>query len=76
MRGRAGLYIGSKTPAEIALPIMAEIVAAKNGVERGETVQMAKDKAQSNSRPRSGAVSETTAPTPPMPISPCLREKK
>ncbi len=28
----AGLYIGSRTPAEIALSIMAEVVAAKNGV--------------------------------------------
>ena len=32
LRGPAGLYIGSKTPAEIALSIMAEIVAVKNGV--------------------------------------------
>ncbi|WP_137890420.1 XdhC family protein [Ramlibacter sp. 2FC] len=32
LHGPAGLYIGSKTPAEIALSIMAEIVAAKNGV--------------------------------------------
>lgn len=32
LHGPAGLYIGSKTPAEIALSIMAEVVAAKNGV--------------------------------------------
>lgn len=32
LRGPAGLYIGSKTPAEIALSIMAEIVALKNGI--------------------------------------------
>ena len=32
LRGPAGLYIGSKTPAEIALSILAEVVAAKNGV--------------------------------------------
>jgi len=32
LHGPAGLYIGSKTPAEIALSIMAEIVAVKNGV--------------------------------------------
>jgi xanthine dehydrogenase accessory factor len=32
LHGPAGLYIGSKTPAEIALSIMAELVAAKNGV--------------------------------------------
>ena len=33
LHGPAGLYIGSKTPPEIALSILAEIVAAKNGVE-------------------------------------------
>lgn len=40
LRGPAGFYIGSKTPAEIALSIMAEVVAAKNGVraERPQTV--------------------------------------
>ena len=27
-----GLYIGSKTPAEIAVSVMAQILAAKNGV--------------------------------------------
>ncbi|AYH43818.1 XdhC family protein [Azoarcus sp. DN11] len=32
LHGPAGLYIGSKTPAEIALSIMAEVVAKKNGV--------------------------------------------
>ncbi|MDX3987987.1 MAG: XdhC family protein [Achromobacter sp.] len=32
LRGPAGVFIGSKTPAEIALSIMAEVVAAKNGV--------------------------------------------
>lgn len=32
LHGPAGIYIGSKTPAEIALSIMAEIVAVKNGI--------------------------------------------
>jgi xanthine/CO dehydrogenase XdhC/CoxF family maturation factor len=32
-RGPAGLYIGSKTTAEIGLSIMAEVVAAKDGVD-------------------------------------------
>lgn len=32
LHGPAGLYIGSQTPAEIALSIMAEVVAVKNGI--------------------------------------------
>ncbi|ACB36555.1 protein of unknown function DUF182 [Leptothrix cholodnii SP-6] len=32
LHGPAGLHIGSKTPAEIALSIMAQVVAVKNGV--------------------------------------------
>jgi xanthine dehydrogenase accessory factor len=34
LHGPAGLYIGSKTPPEIALSILAQLVAAKNGVSR------------------------------------------
>ena len=39
-----GLYIGSKTPAEIAVSIMAEILAVKNGVAlpREMTVEQGK----------------------------------
>ena len=33
LHGPAGLYIGSKTPAEIALSIRAEVVAVKNGID-------------------------------------------
>ncbi|MCZ8403819.1 cytochrome oxidase I [Achromobacter xylosoxidans] len=32
LRSPVGLYIGSKTPAEIAVSVMAEILAVKNGV--------------------------------------------
>ncbi|MBQ5939680.1 MULTISPECIES: XdhC family protein [unclassified Massilia] len=32
LHGPIGLYIGSKTPAEIAISIMAELTAVKNGV--------------------------------------------
>jgi xanthine dehydrogenase accessory factor len=46
LHGPAGLYIGSKTPAEIALSIMAEVVAAKNGVEAATAVPVAAGKAR------------------------------
>jgi xanthine dehydrogenase accessory factor len=44
LRGPIGLYIGSKTPPEIAVSIMAEVLAAKNGVAlpRGMTVEEGK----------------------------------
>ncbi|QXI31760.1 XdhC family protein [Pseudomonas promysalinigenes] len=32
LHGPIGIYIGSKTPAEIAVSVMAEILAAKNGI--------------------------------------------
>ncbi|WP_353147075.1 XdhC family protein [Pollutimonas bauzanensis] len=32
LRGPVGVYIGSKTPPEIAISIMAEVIAIKNGV--------------------------------------------
>jgi len=32
LRGPVGIHIGSKTPAEIAISILAELTAAKNGV--------------------------------------------
>lgn len=47
LHGPVGFYIGSKTPAEIALSIMAEVVAARNGIraERPETVAAGKHRA-------------------------------
>jgi len=33
LHGPIGIYIGSKTPAEIAVSVMAEILASKNGVD-------------------------------------------
>jgi len=45
LRGPIGIYIGSKTPAEIAVSIMAEVLAVKNGVPlpRGMDVAHAKN---------------------------------
>jgi xanthine dehydrogenase accessory factor len=45
LRGPIGIYIGSKTPPEIAVSVMAEILAVKNGVTlpRDMAVARAKD---------------------------------
>jgi len=45
LRGPIGIYIGSKTPPEIAVSVMAEILAVKNGVvlPREMAVALAKD---------------------------------
>ena len=40
-----GIYIGSKTPAEIAVSVMAEILAVKNGVALPGDMSVAKAKA-------------------------------
>ena len=41
-----GLYIGSKTPAEIAVSVMAEIIAVRNGVALPRDLSVAHAKAQ------------------------------
>ena len=46
LHGPAGVFIGSKTPAEIALSIMAEVVAAKNGVDKPPLQNVADGKAR------------------------------
>lgn len=45
LRGPVGIYIGSKTPPEIAVSIMAEVIAVKNGVPLPDdfNVESAKD---------------------------------
>jgi len=47
LRGPIGLYVGSKTPSEIAVSVMAEILATKNGVvlPAAMDVRIAKDMA-------------------------------
>jgi xanthine dehydrogenase accessory factor len=44
LRGPIGIYIGSKTPAEIAVSVIAEILAAKNGVQLPEGLSVAEAK--------------------------------
>ena len=40
LRGPIGIYIGSKTPPEIAVRIMAELLAVKNGVKLPKDLQV------------------------------------
>jgi xanthine dehydrogenase accessory factor len=47
LRGPVGIYIGSKTPAEIAVSIMAEILATKNGIRLPIEMDVAEAKARS-----------------------------
>src|SRR6218665_105386 len=44
LRGPIGIYIGSKTPPEIAVSVMAEILALKNGVTLPHDVEVAQAK--------------------------------
>ena len=44
LRGPIGIYIGSKTPPEIAVSVMAEILAVKNGVALPRDMDVAQAK--------------------------------
>ena len=44
LRGPVGIYIGSKTPSEIAVSVMAEILAVKNGVTLPREMEVARAK--------------------------------
>ena len=46
LRGPIGLYIGSKTPAEISVSVMAEVLAVKNGVDLPRDMEVARAKAR------------------------------
>ncbi len=45
MHGPAGIYIGSRTPPEIAISILAEVTAAKNGVTLPPVIRVGTAKA-------------------------------
>jgi xanthine dehydrogenase accessory factor len=45
LHGPVGLYIGSRTPPEIAISILAEVTAIKNGVDAGHIQSVAAAKA-------------------------------
>ena len=48
LRGPIGIYIGSKTPSEIAVSVMAEILAVKNGVQLSKQMSVAQAKTELN----------------------------
>lgn len=62
LHGPAGLYIGSKTPAEIALSILAEIVAVKNGVQLPAPAQIEAGKSHHESRHDTGGLAAVATP--------------
>ena len=53
LHGPIGLYIGSKTPSEIAISILAELTAVKNGIEMPDVMKVgkAKEAAQMDASP-------------------------
>lgn len=56
LHGPAGLCIGSKTPAEIALSIMAEVVAVKNGAALKKALPMAQAHAHAHAHAEADAI--------------------
>ena len=57
LRGPIGIYIGSKTPPEIAVSVMAEILAVKNGVALHKDIQVGAAKDGLEGRPEPPPIS-------------------
>ncbi|WP_137924892.1 XdhC family protein [Cupriavidus sp. 2SB] len=66
LRGPAGIFIGSRTPGEIALSILTEIVATKNGIVADAQVVVRDGKAQAE---HGSAIASATAASAPQPTS-------
>ncbi|HSC24242.1 MAG TPA: XdhC family protein [Casimicrobiaceae bacterium] len=59
LHGPIGLYIGSRTPPEIAISILAEVTAIKNGVDASRIVSVAEGKAARAPTPACSVADET-----------------
>ena len=59
LHGPIGIYIGSRTPPEIAISILAEVTAVKNGVMLHDASRVAGAKAQLAATPACAVAQET-----------------